>query len=109
MSESFQFTPPWKGLRDILERGLRPAVGFSHPLDVVKDPHLDTEAKRAILSSWASDASAVENWPKLRWLYGTERPVLLADVMDALASLEPVGVSRSAPTNSGQQACFVGA
>ena len=51
----FQF----QGLEAALERWLRPAVGFAHPRDVLKDPHLDVPEKRAILSSWASDASAV--------------------------------------------------
>jgi hypothetical protein len=39
---------------------------------VVKDPDLDLADKRAILSSWASDARAVEGRPELRWLIGTD-------------------------------------
>ncbi len=79
---------PVKGLREARERLLRPAVGFRDPTDVVKDPDLDTAEKRAILSSWASDACAVENRPHLRWLIGTEAPVPLADVLSALGRLD---------------------
>lgn len=76
------------GLGAALERWLRPAVGFSHPRDVLKDPHLELHDKRAILSSWASDASAVQDEPKLRWLLGTPEPVLLDEVREALARLD---------------------
>ena len=77
-----------QGLGAALERWLRPAVGFAHPRDVLKDPHLDLPDKRAILSSWASDASAVQEEPKLRWLLGTAEPVLLEDIREALARLD---------------------
>ena len=39
---------------------LHPAQAFSHPSDVVNDPDLTLNEKRAILASWASDACAVE-------------------------------------------------
>ena len=39
---------------------LHPASAFDHPLDVVRDPDLTLNEKRAILASWASDACAVE-------------------------------------------------
>jgi hypothetical protein len=77
-----------QGLGAALERWLRPAVGFSHPSDVLKDPHLDLADKRAVLSSWASDASSVREEPTLRWLLGTPEPVPLADVLDALGRLD---------------------
>ena len=76
------------GLKEALERWLRPAVGFDRPSDVLKDPHLDLEQKRAVLSSWASDASAVKDQPTKRWLLGTPEPVPLADVREALARLD---------------------
>ena len=79
---------PFKGLGDALERLLRPAIGFGGPDDVLKDPDLDAAEKRAILSSWASDACAVENRPDLRWLIGTPEPVPVRDVLDALARLD---------------------
>lgn len=71
-----------------LQRCLRPAVGFNHPRDVLKDPDLDLAGKRAVLASWASDASAVQDQPTLRWLLGTPEPVTLADVREALARLD---------------------
>jgi len=79
---------PVKGLREARERLLRPAVGFSHPLEVVKDPDLDLADKRAILSSWASDACAVEGRPGWRWLLGTDAPVPLADIVTELRRLD---------------------
>ena len=76
------------GLRMAVERGLRPAVGFDHPREVLKDPHLSDSDKRAILASWASDASAVRDEPTKRWLLGTPEPVSLTDILDAMASLD---------------------
>jgi hypothetical protein len=75
-------------LRTAVERGVRPAVGFQNPDDVVKDPHLTYGDKREILSSWASDASAVQDEPGLRWLLGTVEPVPLDEVLDALRRLD---------------------
>jgi len=75
-------------LSQALARGLRPGVGFIHPRDVVKDPHLDHSEKRSVLASWASDASAVQDEPRLRWLVGTPEPVPLEDVREALAQLD---------------------
>jgi hypothetical protein len=40
---------------------LRPPVGFLHPTEVVKDPHLSPSEKRFILSSWASDARSARS------------------------------------------------
>ncbi len=77
-------------LRTALERGVRPAIGFENPADVVKDPHLTPRDKREILSSWASDASAVQDQPCLRWLLGTAEPVPLDDVRAALARLDAI-------------------
>src|SRR4051812_43449755 len=66
---------------------LHPAGAFRTPMDVVKDPDMTTQEKRAILASWASDACAVEAAPDLR------RPpsapiVRFDDVMDALKRLD---------------------
>jgi hypothetical protein len=77
-----------QGLGAALQRWLRPAVGFEHPRDVLKDPLLDASEKRAVLSSWASDASAVQDNPSLRWLLGTPQPVPLADIREALNRLD---------------------
>lgn len=77
-----------QGLSAALARGVRPAVGFTIPDDVLKDPHLPLREKREILASWASDASAVQDEPTLRWLLGTPEPVPFAEVRDALLRLE---------------------
>lgn len=53
-----------------LDRLLHPARHFKHPHDVLADVALDVQEKRAILSSWASDACAVESVPALRMLPG---------------------------------------
>lgn len=63
-------------------------MGFLHPRDVLKNPFLDEGEKRAVLASWASDASAVQDEPRLRWLLGTPEPVPLVDVLEALARLD---------------------
>lgn len=71
----------------------RPAVGFLHPLEVVKDADLDAAAKREILAAWASDASAVEDRPTQRWLLGTHAPVPLSEVLAALRRLDALTLS----------------
>ena len=45
---------------------LHPGTVFTHPRDVVADPKLSLAEKRAILASWASDASAIASCPALR-------------------------------------------
>src|SRR3954467_10223439 len=68
---------------------LHPAQAFSHPSDVVNDPDLTLNEKRAILASWASDACAVESVPELRRApTNGGRPVAFDDVMDALRALD---------------------
>jgi hypothetical protein len=83
-------------LRTALERGVRPAVGFQNPDDVVKDPHLTVQDKREILSSWASDASAVQDEPRLRWLLGTVEPVPLDEVLAALRRMDAMEAAHGA-------------
>src|ERR1051325_5477375 len=80
-----------QGLGAALDRLLRPAVGFSHPREVLKDPLLDPSDKRAVLASWASDASAVADEPGQRWLLGTPEPVPLAAIREGL----PAGHART--------------
>jgi len=65
---------------------LHPARAFDHPRDVVGDPDLTLNEKRAILASWASDACAIEAAPALR--EGRAAPVPFDDIMDALRSLD---------------------
>jgi hypothetical protein len=71
-----------------LDRLLSPARHFQHPQDVLEDDSLDIWEKRAVLSSWASDACAVESMPALRRRPGAERPVSFDDIMDALRRLD---------------------
>jgi hypothetical protein len=73
---------------------LHPARAFAHPTDVVRDPDLTLNEKRAILASWASDACAVEAAPELR------RPpdgplVRFDDIMDALRKLDGEAVGKT--------------
>jgi hypothetical protein len=71
-----------------LDALLHPAQAFEHPSEVVKDPDLTLNEKRAILASWASDACAIEAVPTLRRLPGGKRPVHFDEVMDALRALD---------------------
>lgn len=73
--------------RSDLETLLHPAQAFDQPHDVVHDPDLTLNEKRAILASWASDLCAVEAAPALHRL-GARRPVQFDHVMDALRSLD---------------------
>jgi len=71
-----------------LDRLLSPARHFKHPDDVLRDATLEVQEKRAILSSWASDACAVESMPALRQPPGAERPITFDQIMDALCKLD---------------------
>ena len=66
---------------------MSPALAFYHPRDVVADPDLTLNEKRAILASWASDARALEVTPALSEITKV-RIVPLDDIMDALRSLD---------------------
>jgi hypothetical protein len=70
-----------------LDRLLHPAGAFRSPMDVVADPDMTVQEKRAILASWASDACAVEAAPDLR--SPPSGPIVrFDDVMDALKALD---------------------
>jgi hypothetical protein len=71
-----------------LDTLLHPAQAFERPADVVDDPDLSLNEKRAILASWASDACAIEAVPSLRQPPGAKRPVSFDEVMDALRDLD---------------------
>ena len=49
-----------------LDELLHPANAFGDPSEVLNDPDLTLNEKRAILASWASDVCAVEAAPELR-------------------------------------------
>ena len=67
---------------------LHPARAFAHPREVVADPDLTLNEKRAILASWASDACAVEAAPALRHAPGSGRPVSVDAILEALRDLD---------------------
>jgi hypothetical protein len=67
---------------------LHPARAFEHPRNVVADPDLTVNEKRAILASWASDACAVEAAPALRCAPGGRRPVNVDEILEALRDLD---------------------
>jgi hypothetical protein len=71
-----------------LDALLHPAGAFTHPAEVVRDPDLTFNEKRAILASWASDACAVEAVPDLRCAPDAGPTVTFDDVMDALRELD---------------------
>ena len=77
-----------RGFAFDLDQILHPAAVFDHPRDVLNDPDLSKQEKRAILSSWASDACAVTNAPDLRHAPGSKAPVTFDDIVDALRSLD---------------------
>lgn len=74
-----------KSSNDGLDFGrlLQPANAFADPMAVVDDRDLTLTEKRAILSSWASDARSVENV-----LDRAEGAIRLEDVMNALKELD---------------------
>jgi hypothetical protein len=84
-----------------LDRLLSPASHFTHPDDVLKDGTLDLQEKRAILSSWASDACAVESVPALRRPPGAEQSISFDQIMDALCRLDDA--NRPMPAASGHR------
>jgi hypothetical protein len=66
---------------------LHPANAFGHPSEVVNDPDLTINEKRAILASWASDVCAVNAAPVLH--ARLRKPtVRFEDIMDALRTLD---------------------
>jgi hypothetical protein len=71
-----------------LDELLHPAHAFDHPRDVVSDPDLTLNEKRAILASWASDACAVEAAPALRQAPGGARIVSVDEILESLRTLD---------------------
>jgi hypothetical protein len=89
MSNKFPLAPMWSAVTDPdLNALLHPASAFDHPRDVVNDPDLTTEEKRAILSSWASDACSVEAQPAMRLPPRAKHPIGFDEIVDALRSLD---------------------
>ncbi|MCP3442355.1 hypothetical protein [Bradyrhizobium sp. CCGUVB14] len=67
---------------------LHPGTVFETPKDVVDNPVLTLAEKRAILASWASDASGIASCPSMRAPDGLKKPVSIDDILDALCTLD---------------------
>src|ERR1700704_4460562 len=67
---------------------IHPGTVFNHPRDVVSHPSLMLAEKRAILASWASDASAIASCPALRAPDGLKAPVSIDAILEALCELD---------------------
>src|SRR5690348_6366503 len=67
---------------------IHPGTIYEHPRDVVSDPSLTMAEKRAILASWASDASAIASCPALRAPEGLKAPVSIDAILEALCELD---------------------
>ncbi|MGX9394171.1 hypothetical protein ACWX0K_25320 (plasmid) [Nitrobacteraceae bacterium UC4446_H13] len=67
---------------------LHPGTAFEHPRDVISHPALSLSEKRAILASWASDASAIASCPALRAPEGLKAPVTIDEILAALCELD---------------------
>ena len=81
-------SPPHQAFDRELDELLHPAQAFAHPRDVLCDPDLTLNEKRAILASWASDACAVEANPALRRPHGSRQAVTVDEILDALRGLD---------------------
>ncbi|HZS64123.1 MAG TPA: hypothetical protein VFA53_06455 [Xanthobacteraceae bacterium] len=71
-----------------LGRLLHPARYFRHPRDVLQADDIPIAEKRAIISSWASDACAVESAPTLRLAPNSDCAIPYDDIIDALQELD---------------------
>ena len=67
---------------------------FSLPQEVIDDPSLGMSERRSILSEWASDVSAIEGYPTLRWLSGTNFPVTFSSIVDAREKLDRLAAEK---------------
>jgi hypothetical protein len=67
-----------------------PALGFSHPEEILSHRDLTDPERRAILASWASDARVVEGKPSLRGLEN-DATVPVSAVLSALRRLDGGG------------------
>jgi hypothetical protein len=67
---------------------LHPGTVFEHPKDVVRHEGLTLSEKRAVLASWASDASAIKSCPSMRSPKGLKQPVSIDVILEALCELD---------------------
>ena len=98
VSHSIQTTPRYRegASRSATDMDalFHPARAFDHPDEVVENPDLTLNEKRAILASWASDACAVEAAPALRRPLGSRRPVKVDEILEALRTLDKLAGER---------------
>jgi hypothetical protein len=72
---------------------LHPARFHARPADVAADERLTIDERRAVLSSWASDACAVESNPALRRPPSAQSAVTFDEIMDALLQLDRIQIA----------------
>ncbi|MET4312726.1 hypothetical protein [Bradyrhizobium sp. RT4b] len=83
---------------------LHPGTVFDHPKDVLAHPSLSVSEKRAILASWASDASAIASCPALRAPAALlKAPVTIDEILEALCELD--GGPRNPPGGKPNRLC----
>ncbi|TYL86212.1 hypothetical protein FXB40_42125 [Bradyrhizobium rifense] len=82
---------------------LHPSTVFDHPKDILADPSLSVSEKRAILASWASDASAIASCPALRAPAALKAPVTIDEILEALCQLD--GGPRNPPGGKPNRLC----
>jgi hypothetical protein len=86
MTEAVRYEPSPSDAE--VDQLLHPGRFYARPTDVVADELLTIDERRAILSSWASDACAVESNPPLRRPPLASAPVTFDEIMDALVQLD---------------------
>jgi len=67
---------------------LYPGTVFETPGDVLDHTALTLAEKRAILASWASDASTIASCPSMRAPAGLKKLVSIDEILDALCALD---------------------
>lgn len=82
---------------------LHPGTVFDRPKDVLAHPSLSISEKRAILASWASDASAIASCPAPRAPTGLKAPVTIDEILEALCALD--GGPRHPPGGKPNRLC----
>jgi hypothetical protein len=91
-SHLFKWGRPWTTAFDnnvfYINALLRPGTIFNYPRDVVAHPSLSASEKRAILASWASDASAIAFCLSLRAPASLRVPVTIDELLEALCELD---------------------
>lgn len=83
-----------------LDALLQPGSKYARPIDVLTDPVLTNEQRRAVLSAWASDACAVTSCPALRRPAFAVEPVTFDEIMDAMRELDRVAPLETGSTST---------